>query len=760
MDSYPEVSGFVANLGWNMGYVFLFLAVFNLMRERKKRYFHFLMLWPVLTNLPLLILYMKFGGIFNNIWQVGITTVVMVLCMGEILYYLKNKKYGRRFPHLAVLILIYEILSYGMWTASCFDWKNDFLNPYFYFEILVSMITVFFAWAVGRDYINELYGGVKKNASEIRFQAAIQTISSFVIFALCVGGYFVANRIKNNMETNSGCIESRKIVLPLFLISAVLVLLIFLLLYRLTIFHYKGEKKQSDKSSVSRSKFNLIFTIFFTLILMTFAVIYNTRKYYDVAITGVFEDGKSNIQSTSAHLENYLTIAESTLKVAADTVDMMWRNGESHRYILYYLTDQTDMQSKQFDKNFTGLYAYLDGVYIDGTGWIPPEGYNPVERGWYKKAAASDGNVVILPPYVDAQTGSIVITIAKSISTEDNTRPDLKNIVCLDLLMNHIDDITRSIDVMGKGYGMVINTDGFIISHINNEYTGKNISDIYGPALLKKISEVKEGNFEIELKNEKYTLFISPIMNQWYDVIVVRNEDLFENVHSQIFTNILGAFITFCLISFFYYLGYKNEQAYGRQVEEMNVQIVMALASAIDAKDKYTNGHSSRVALYSRMIACRGGYNEAEQEEIYMMGLLHDVGKIGVPDEVINKTSKLTDAEFELIKKHPVIGNEILESITVRSNLAIGARWHHERFDGRGYPDGLAGDKIPEEARIIAVADAYDAMTSRRSYRGVIPQEKVRLEIKKGSGTQFDPRYAEIMIQIIDEDSNYFMREV
>lgn len=126
---------------------------------------------------------------------------------------------------------------------------------------------------------------------------------------------------------------------------------------------------------------------------------------------------------------------------------------------------------------------------------------------------------------------------------------------------------------------------------------------------------------------------------------------------------------------------------------------------------------------------------------------------------MINKPSKLTEEEFELIKKHPVIGSNILASIKERPKLATGARWHHERYGGGGYPDGIAGDQIPTAARIIAVADAYDAMTSRRSYRGIMPQDKVLQEMKKGSGTQFDPQYAEVMIKMIEEDRDYTMRE-
>ncbi len=177
----------------------------------------------------------------------------------------------------------------------------------------------------------------------------------------------------------------------------------------------------------------------------------------------------------------------------------------------------------------------------------------------------------------------------------------------------------------------------------------------------------------------------------------------------------------------------------------------MTLSNAIDAKDTYTNGHSRRVAEYSREIARRYGFSESEQEQVYMIGLLHDVGKIGIPDTILNKPGKLTNEEFAIIKTHPSIGAEILKNITEFPEISHGAHWHHERYDGRGYPDGLKGDEIPIIAQIISVADAYDAMTSRRSYRSVMLQEKVRSEIFNGIGTQFAPKFATIMLEMIDD---------
>ena len=189
-------------------------------------------------------------------------------------------------------------------------------------------------------------------------------------------------------------------------------------------------------------------------------------------------------------------------------------------------------------------------------------------------------------------------------------------------------------------------------------------------------------------------------------------------------------------------------------------QTAQALASAIDAKDSYTNGHSHRVAYYSVKIAEELGLPKDECDRIYFAALLHDVGKIGVPIEILSKPGRLTDEEFDQIKQHPVVGGQILASISQAPWLSIGARYHHERYDGRGYPDGLKGQDIPEIARIIGVADAYDAMTSKRSYRDAIPQHLVREEIVKGMGTQFDPDYAVIMLHLIDLDTEYHMQEV
>ncbi len=200
----------------------------------------------------------------------------------------------------------------------------------------------------------------------------------------------------------------------------------------------------------------------------------------------------------------------------------------------------------------------------------------------------------------------------------------------------------------------------------------------------------------------------------------------------------------------------KEQQKFSQRLFE---QTATALVSAIDAKDEYSRGHSQRVADYSEKIARCLGKSEEDCRKIYYAALLHDVGKIGISDVIINKHGEPTDEEYKVIMQHPIIGEQILSSITEYPYLSIGARYHHERYDGKGYPEGLKGEDIPEIARIIAVADTYDAMTSSRSYRSALPQLVAREEIVKGAGTQFDPYIVRIMQHVIDLDLEYIERE-
>lgn len=195
------------------------------------------------------------------------------------------------------------------------------------------------------------------------------------------------------------------------------------------------------------------------------------------------------------------------------------------------------------------------------------------------------------------------------------------------------------------------------------------------------------------------------------------------------------------------------------QYKKLSEQSLLAITRAIEAKDLYTKGHSERVAKYSEMIARKMGYSDDDAKTLYIMALMHDVGKIGIPDAIINKPGALTDEEFKIIKSHPVIGADILKEVDAFEKISEIALNHHERVDGKGYPNGLTGNEISDEVAIVSVADAYDAMTSQRSYRDIMEQAEVRAEIKKGIGTQFKKQQAEAMLEIIDADKSYELHQ-
>lgn len=188
-----------------------------------------------------------------------------------------------------------------------------------------------------------------------------------------------------------------------------------------------------------------------------------------------------------------------------------------------------------------------------------------------------------------------------------------------------------------------------------------------------------------------------------------------------------------------------------REVELVTIESITTVANTIDAKDDYTKGHSIRVAYYAEALARKIGWSEEDVQNIHYVALLHDIGKIGVPDSVLNKPFKLTNVEFELIKNHTVMGGEILKDIKMFPKVDIGAKYHHERYDGKGYPNGLKGEEIPLVARIIGIVDSYDAMASNRVYRKRLQDEIVKEELIRGRGTQFDPYLVDQFMELLEE---------
>lgn len=188
------------------------------------------------------------------------------------------------------------------------------------------------------------------------------------------------------------------------------------------------------------------------------------------------------------------------------------------------------------------------------------------------------------------------------------------------------------------------------------------------------------------------------------------------------------------------------------KLEKAYLESIETLRYTVEAKDRYTHGHSDRVSAYSVLIGKKLGLSNEDLNTLKIGGLFHDIGKIGISDAILLKNGKLTDAEYSEIKNHPVIGKNILSNAAIFENIIPIVLYHHERYDGKGYPYGLQDSSIPFLARIVSVADSFDAMTSRRSYRGELDLEYVKNEFKTKSGTQFDPVIAQIFLDILNTE--------
>ena len=503
-----------------------------------------------------------------------------------------------------------------------------------------------------------------------------------------------------------------------------------------------------------------VITIILIVVLQALMLIFIFGTTYRKLVADVKDMGVSNLNSCVTMIENYLDRGGNTLWLAADTADYMMDEGLDGSDMLKYLTRETANMQRKFDSNFTGIYGVFNGVFMNGAGWVPDEGYDPTTREWYRSAKEANHTVVISKPYVDAKTGEIVVSFSKLMS-------DDVSVISIDIVLNEVQQYVEDIDLGGSGYAFLVDDDGTIIAHSDRSKLGQGIheTDLYS-GVLKGLEQGRDSIFSTKIEGQRCTVFSSPVEEEWTLVIISVNSVLFHDIWIQFLTGMAISCVIFLVIALFCVFSVrrisdaeKNERHSMDRLSRMNMGIIRSLATAIDAKDRYTSGHSQRVADYAVRIARKMGKSEQEIKTIAYTGLLHDVGKIRVPVDVINKPGKLTEEEFEQIRIHPVSGYHILKGVFDDEQVRYGAKYHHERYDGRGYPNGIEGENIPEIARIIAVADAYDAMASNRSYRKALPQQVVRSEIEKGRGTQFDPNIADIMLSIIDEDTGYVLKQ-
>ena len=317
-----------------------------------------------------------------------------------------------------------------------------------------------------------------------------------------------------------------------------------------------------ENSEIKRNN-ALVIPLIIIFCLMVIMVVYTSQNVRRVTVNNIHEVGYDKISSVSAKIENYLDTTKGMLWVTAETVDQMTQGNVPNDIIQQYLVEQTNAQLETFNFDYTGIYGYIGGEYLDGLNWVPDDDYVPTERDWYRQAVAAGGDTIIVPPYVDAQTGQVVITITRMLSNGED-------VVAVDLTMEYIQELSTSLNVRDKGYGFIFDSDGLIIAHEDESFKGLNVSDIDGMAdLMEQAVSTGDGYFEMNIDGKPNTVFVQKVMGQWYVVIIISNAELYAESVQQIAVNVLICVIIFVLIGLFYFLGYRNDRRYSKRIEEM-----------------------------------------------------------------------------------------------------------------------------------------------------------------------------------------------
>ena len=324
--------------------------------------------------------------------------------------------------------------------------------------------------------------------------------------------------------------------------------------------------KASTKEKQSHKKNSMIIPLILVFIFMTVMVVYVSSLMYRVAVSNSNAVMEDRILSVSAMINNHLNTAENVLHVAGDSVNHMLISGTTSARIHEFLVDETTNVSEQFDENYTGLYGYIMGKYIDGLNWEPPEGYDPKERDWFIAAKEAGGKVVFTDPYVDAQTGNLIISACRIL-------PDKQSVIALDVQLQGIQSMMNELTVSGKGYGFVVDPTGLIIAHKDEEKKGTDMCAVPGGTeFLNTIHENSTGTFSYEWDGEQNTVYVNRLSNDWNVVLVVSERELYSEVRNQRIAIAFTCMLIFIAIATFYYVSYRNEKNYAKQMEDMKLE--------------------------------------------------------------------------------------------------------------------------------------------------------------------------------------------
>ncbi len=554
------------------------------------------------------------------------------------------------------------------------------------------------------------------------------------------------------------------------------------------------------KSKKGHNRIQYIFTLVITLFALGVIAFYTFASFYSVAMEDAVTIGKNSVSQEAEELNNFLLQGLDVLQVTGLVVDSMMRDGADPEEIEKFLLQESEDYARAIDKNFTGIYGVFNGVYLDGIGWVPDDDYVPQERVWYTTALAGGGRPMVVSPYLDAQTGSIMISVSQLLS-------DGKSVVSLDIVMDEMQQMAKNIQLNGEGYGFIIDKNGLVVAHQDDSQKGKNyltdedMQDTQLPEMTRKILSSNEKAVTMELDGEECMIFSKEVQKDWYVVMVINTADLFERVKVTLWRNIFVSVLIFIVVGYFCTSSYRNRNKATRYAEElqgyqatleerveaqtkkikeqalerirMQESVIEGMAAIIESRDNSTGEHVRNTKRYVSMMADymleNNIYPETVNEKftVYIRNAapLHDVGKILISDVILNKPGKFTPEEFEIMKTHAFLGGDIVEKIlagNAEPELLQMAKeivcCHHEKWDGSGYPMGLRGSEIPLSARIMAVADVFDALVCKRVYKEAMAEEHAFSILREDAGKHFDPVLVDVFFAI-REDVHQYLQE-
>lgn len=511
--------------------------------------------------------------------------------------------------------------------------------------------------------------------------------------------------------------------------------------------------------------------LLFLVVILFFegVIIVYYKKLYSETQSEIITSGELSAVTSAEQIDQYLAKGINTMRLACYSLDSMIRAGESQEEIKNFLVNQTAAIINTTSENSTGMYGYINGEYLDGTEWVPDDDYVATERPWYIDARANVGRVAVVDPYIDAQTNNVMITFSKTLC-------DAKSVAAMDFSLDELQNIAEDIASRGDSdMEIVLDRKYQVIAHSDRSEVGKNYmteEGSFGHALVEKLRSSDEGFYSLKYNDAEYIVYTVSVSNDWICLSVSDATSVFSRLKNTLLLTFIASLLVVSILLVIMILTIEKQlevarlnvhteklneevakqtavaEERSRKIEQMSFQTIQTLAHAIDAKDPYTKGHSMRVSQYSVLLAEALGWDQVRINDLKYAALLHDIGMIGVPDSIINSPKKLTDAEFEIIRSHTTIGGDILKSRIMIETAYDVAACHHERYDGKGYPKGISGEDISEEARIVAIADAFDAMSSDRVYRKAYSDDHILHELEEGRGKQFDPAFIGVFIDL------------